>query len=183
MDELRVGDLVPALSASGQVVSTPVIGFMHVERNTTEEMIELRGSAFDPVVASALHQVFVSKDMHSQPVSKACAEVEPGEFLWVSVDGRLLPGKVHTRSKVLSVGLFGPLTAQGNVFVNNVLFSVYTDDHNWKHNVYAIYRHVILPLWPDTPGRLPGDLEWIVFSKWFSSNVWTVRCWVVSGLL
>jgi hypothetical protein len=178
IDELRVGDLVPAWNfATGQVEHTPLLGFIDAMRKHNSTMHEIIPHQSAPIVASPRHLVFVSKDAHSQPVAQQVKRVVPGDYVWIARNGTMVATVVRAVNEVSVTGAYGPLTALGNIIVNDALFSVYSGeplDHNHKHRVYALYR-AWLTLFPDTPGRLPGDFELVWFSSMVSSNLFSLR--------
>lgn len=128
MDELRVGDLVPAvdLSRHGVLVHAPVVSFNHVERDGNYTMVRIEHER-DAVEMTEDHRMFVSDAALEAPRDVAASQVRPGMFVWhVGKSEALEPSRVTMVSNVTRKGIFSFFSSHGTILVESgTLVSVF----------------------------------------------------------
>jgi len=131
MAELRVGDNVLSAKANGELVYSPVVTFMHVERHVNASYLLLR-HALGEITISEDHMIFVSSDSSGSMVKDVIAsQVKVGDFFWTpqraaAKNAILVPSPVREIVNVQRVGMFSPLTVEGTLVVDGTLTSSFT---------------------------------------------------------
>lgn len=132
MDELRIGDCV----ADGSSTCSPVFFFSHRHRDAVSSFVTLRTLQNSSLTLSAGHYVYTAKGM------KTASLLRVGDELLVS-EGLGVVAKMEWEWQQ---GLFNPHTLSGQIVVDGIVASVYTDAvqpclaHSLLTPVRAIFR-------------------------------------------
>jgi len=128
MDELRVGDLVPAvdLARHGVIEYAPVVSFNHVERDGNYTMVRIEHER-DAVEMTEDHRMFISESASEAPRDVAASQVRKGMFVWhLGQSSGLEPSRVIEVSNVTRQGIFNFFSPHGTILVESgTLVSVF----------------------------------------------------------
>jgi hypothetical protein len=140
MEHLKIGDTVHC----GDGIFSDVYAFTHQERHQMERFLAITVSpspapaleeSLTTLTLSPSHYVRVRGDgastkSYSYPM-KAARDVVVGDTLLVAdgtkAGGRLVPAIVRATQAVTAQGLYAPMTEHGDIVVNNVLASSFTE--------------------------------------------------------
>lgn len=141
---LKVGDSVQVMTHGGTVGFSRVVMFADYKPNISHALhvlIETEKPA-KQITLTPSHLIFTSDSTGTHLESKHAGTVLPGEFLLVSVHGRLVPSQVKRVSLVKRTGMVAPVTMEGNIIVDGVVSSCYAmiTDHEIAHMVFAPLR-------------------------------------------
>lgn len=124
MDALRTGQRVRAGASPGMQVST-VFAWTHADRRITYPFVRLHTRLAAPLVLTRSHFVH----LHSTAATTAFGHMVPASEVRVGaklVDAHGDPLIVTHIDAVREVGLYNPQTLQGDIVVDGVLVSTYT---------------------------------------------------------
>lgn len=145
--DLRVGDTVLAISATGQLVYSPVITF--IDKSPDKEMYFLKiETENNKLFLTPTHLIFrQTSSGGSLASSKAvfASNIKTGDYVFVlSSNMSMIPERVDGVSSVSIRGAYAPLTAEGTIVVNNVATSCYAvvENHNLLHTAFAPLRYI-----------------------------------------
>ncbi|KAM9856358.1 desert hedgehog protein [Aulostomus maculatus] len=146
LSSLVPGDRVMALSATGQVVFSPVLLFLHRDQETWSTFLSLETDDGHRLSLTPHHLVFLdphcrvdSSKYQPQFASRArtrdCVLIHRAE-------GEIRPSRISSVSAEESAGVFAPLTDDGTLFVDGVLASSYAlvEDHRLAHWAFGPLR-------------------------------------------
>ena len=142
MADLHIGDRILSLAADGQLVYFPVVVFAYREPQKKAEFVQLQMEDGRQLQLTGLHLLF--KNTSTQPLF--ASEIKLGDHLYTldTTDDdpaslSLKPSRVTAISKVGSIGLFGPLTAEGTIIVDGVHTSCYgvLKDQQMTHAMFT----------------------------------------------
>lgn len=131
--ELKIGDIVPTSTGISKVTT-----FLHYEPNINVNMIRL--------ILENDKKTIVSKDhlIYSNGEYKSVVSVEIGDF--VEYKGELV--KIVEKSVIEAKGLYAPLTEEGNIIVDDIHYSCYTQTDWTRHidNYQEVVNSVVQPI-------------------------------------
>ena len=154
MANLQVGDLVLTVDENKELVFSPVIVHLHRSPNETTEFIRIHTDTGISLTLSPQHLVYrKQKNVKENDELKVFAigspdvvfasDVRIGDLVLVHdhYKGMVAVAVVHLEV-VVSSGLYSPLTYQGNIVVDNVLASCYSDfdSHELQHFAFLPIR-------------------------------------------
>lgn len=129
MKELRIGDRVAAMDASGRMVYSKVITFLDVKPHTSSTYISIQTENPAAEVAITESHLIYQLNKHALLESTLFArDLKVGDFVYVRNGAGL---EKFTAGRVVGVkwgtakGAYAPLTETGNIVVDNVLCSCY----------------------------------------------------------
>lgn len=168
LSSLAPGDRVMALSATGKVVYSQVLLFLHQDRGSWSTFLSLETEDGNRLAVTPHHLVFLaahcrsdSSDYRAQFASRA----QMGDCVLVhTADGRVRPSRITSVTAEDSAGVYAPLTEAGTLFVEGVLASSYAlvEDHQLAHWAFGPVR-LLFPLarliWPDTKEQQTAEGE------------------------
>lgn len=168
LSSLAPGDRVVALSATGKVVYSQVLLFLHQDRGSWSTFLSLETEDGNRLAVTPHHLVFLaahcrsdSSDYRAQFASRA----QMGHCVLVhTADGRVRPSRITSVTAVDSAGVYAPLTEAGTLFVEGVLASSYAlvEDHRLAHWAFGPVR-LLFPIarliWPETKEQQAAEGE------------------------
>lgn len=139
LSKLAPGDRVMALSATGQVVLSPIILFLHWDHQGWSTFLSLETKDGHRLTLTPHHLVFLSP--HCRPESSKyqaqfASQARRGDCLLIhSAEGQVRPSRINSVLVKEDVGMYAPLTEEGTLFVDGVLASSYAllEDHKLAH--------------------------------------------------
>ncbi|KAM6925407.1 desert hedgehog protein [Xenentodon cancila] len=143
---LAPGEKVMALSATGQVVYSQVLLFLHRDQESRSTFLSLETKDGYTLTLTPHHLVFLAPDCRHdsreyQP--RFSSRAKTGECVLVSTAaGQVRPSQIISVSVTESWGMHAPLTEAGTVFVDGVLASSYAlvEDHRLAHWAFGPLR-------------------------------------------
>jgi len=134
---MKIKDMVgksdlQALSRSddNRVEMSPVISWLHVSAEKSTEFVQLTTESGHELRLTAVHLIYET-DCQGNSKTIFASKVALGKCLFVNNDeGALVESKVVAKSNRTLKGIYAPITANGNVVVNNVLASCFTEYEN-----------------------------------------------------
>jgi hypothetical protein len=134
MEDLRVGDKVLSVLASGALTFEDVYFFGHADPKAVDTFSQLQlAGAPKPLQISDKHFVPLcpitgSKCNYGEHVYKYAREVVSGDHLWIAgAEGSVDLTRVEETGHVLKRGKFNPYTVGGSIVVNSVLASAHSE--------------------------------------------------------
>ena len=200
MSELKVGDSVLSVDSRGNYEFSPVILFLDRAPGETRQFYVIKTASghtltltpshliYAKIVASALdeddedeadEEVASSSTTTADFESVYAGDVREGDYLLVKSVSGLVPSRVVSIETVVKQGVYAPMTAQGNVVVDDVLASCYAqiDSQDTAHWAFAPVRLLwSLNLMPtpetevnsvDVPSHQPGI-------HWFADKLYSI---------
>ncbi|XP_030624699.1 desert hedgehog protein [Chanos chanos] len=149
LTSLRPGDKVLALSDSGQVVHSQILLFLHQDCESRSTFLILGTEDGQRLALTRNHLIFVApcrKLHHTEYRAKFASRVKRGEYVLIpGRDGGVKPSQVVFISLEERTGVYAPLTAHGNLFVDGVLASSYAliEDHVLAHWAFGPLRFLL----------------------------------------
>ena len=157
LSELKIGDSVLSVnSASGELEFSPVILFLDRNPNESRQFLTIQTESGHSLTLTPTHLIYTSSgDNHQGAIDNLEAiyakDVEEGDFVLVHDSlGTIKAVRVtHIKAQVHS-GVFAPLTAAGNLVVDNVVASCYAvvDSQTLAHTAFAPLRWWSYVPWP-----------------------------------
>lgn len=121
MSDLKIGDVV----RTGNNTFSPIYMFSHRFPEAVTEFVELyTEDEKKPLILSPGHFLYVKKSINAKSSQITASSVVIGDLLETG-DGRVTP-VVNIRRKP-NTGLFNPHTLDGDIVVENIRTTVYTD--------------------------------------------------------
>jgi len=161
MSELKVGDSVLSVDSRGNYEFSPVILFLDRAPEETRQFYVIKTASghtltltpshliYAKIVANALDEDEDEADEEAASSSTTAdfesvyaGDVREGDYLLVKSVSGLVPSRVVSIETVVKQGVYAPLTAQGNVVVDDVLASCYAqiDSQDTAHWAFAPVR-------------------------------------------
>jgi len=154
MNELRVGDMIKVYDlASGEYRFSPVLGFLHVERDREQEYLLMKLQNQASITMSGDHLLFVNET--KIPI-RAKSAIVGRDTVWY--DNALV--LITDRVLVKKHGVFNVLTYEGTIVVDGVLASNYASDiysHEVQHQVLSPFRLFSAYVYLFNRGQLPEN--------------------------
>ncbi|KAM9785526.1 desert hedgehog protein [Neosynchiropus ocellatus] len=146
LESLAVGERVMALSATGQVVFSPVVSFLHREPGVWSTFLSLTTDEGHTLTLTAHHLLFL--DPRCGPSAggyraQFASRAEAGACVLVhSPGGPVGASRIRSLSSARALGVYAPLTLEGTLFVDGVLASSYAlvEDHVLAHWAFGPLR-------------------------------------------
>ena len=145
MSELLIGEEVQVADpVTGKIEFSPVIGFLHLERNRQAEYLRVELEDASHLVLSDDHIVFATLDFDGvAPTDVLARDLIVGRSrIWKSVDNQQM--KLVLVAKIIKIsghGVYAPMTQHGTILVNNALTSCYAYlKHDFLHATMLPYR-------------------------------------------
>ena len=141
---LKIGDRVQVMTQDGAIGYSEVIVFADYKPDIPKAshiLIETEKPE-KKITLTPSHLIFTSNSSGTQLTAKQALRVSSGEFVLVSLDGKLVPSRVTRVSVVKLTGLVAPVTMEGNIIVDGVLSSCYAmiNDHGIAHLAFGPLR-------------------------------------------
>ena len=147
MKDLKIGDIVLATTTAGTLVYSPVIAFL--DKSLGKEMSFLKiETEHNELLLTPTHLIFhQASSGGSLPNSKAvfASNIKTNDYIFVlGSNSSMCPEQVNKVSSVNVRGVYGPLTAEGTIVVNNVATSCYAviESHTLLHTAFAPLRYL-----------------------------------------
>lgn len=168
LSSLAPGDRVMAMSATGQIVFSQVLLFLHQDPESWSTFLSLETKDGHRLTLTPHHLIFLAPhgELHSSEYqAQFSSRAKPGDYVLIHTAA----GQVHA-SKIISVsveermGVYAPLTEDGTLFVNGVLTSSYAlvEDHrlaHWAFGPIRVFSSFNQLLWGKKRKRLTTDSE------------------------
>lgn len=143
---LKIGDRVQVMTQDGAIGYSEVIVFADYEPDIPKAshiLIETEKPE-KKITLTPSHLIFTSNSSGTQLTAKQALRVSSGDFVLVSLDGKLVPSQVTRVSVVKLTGLVAPVTMEGNIIVDGVVSSCYAmiNDHEIAHLAFGPLRLV-----------------------------------------
>lgn len=128
----------------GKIAFTEVLLFLDYDtwaKNVSYLIIETE-KPFKRLALTKNHLIFYKHTTKSAIKAKLAGLVNAGEYLMVDHDGVLVSSRVKSVVMGKGNGMVAPLTKHGNLFVDGVLASCYSEvtDHNLAHMAFTPVR-------------------------------------------
>ena len=179
MSDLNVGDSVLTVDNNNALVFSPIILDLHRSSNGNGEFLVIQTNQGHSITLSPQHLLYSRQqdeeandleennenkmvDIKSFPIVFA-SNVKIGDFVLVHNNYKSMTSGVvvQIEEMVISKGLYSPLTYQGNIVVDNVLASCYSDfdSHELQHFAFSPFRliHRLMEFIPSVEIKLDAD--------------------------
>lgn len=169
-------------SKTGQFEMSPIIYWIHANPAHEAKFILLSTESGHKLHISDLHLIYVS-DCVSANRTVFAKMVRRGHCLFVKNEGddKLIQSKVIEIEEISKVGIYAPLTENGNIVVNNVLASCYTNFNDVKGQKLAfsfvLRAKYLFEL------MFPKSFVNLVYNNTFSSNIGISDLYLALGVL
>jgi len=154
ISDLQVGDSVQAVDDNGNLVFSPIILHLHRSSNEKGMFLNLRTSTGHSLTLSPQHLVYRKQKNAEQNDNEKnstiqsfhpvfASTVEKGDSVLVQNNNEeLISGVVVDVKEMMLEGLYSPLTSKGNIIVDDILASCYSDfdSHEIQHIGFAPFR-------------------------------------------
>ena len=154
MSDVEVGDSVLAVDNNNNLIYSPIIMQLHRAQKEKAMFIVLRTSTGQSLTVTPQHLVYTIKRKERKDEAKGkenmnafrtvfAANVERGDLLMMhDKHYKLESDMVVDVEEVELTGLYSPLTSQGNIIVDNILASCYSDfeSHELQHLAFLPVR-------------------------------------------
>ena len=145
MAELVPGDRVQAVANDGSIVFSEVLMFLDRSPMEVRRFVTLKTEGGRTLTLTETHLVFSGPRWCDEV---GCMEatyaglVEVGQAVMVEEEGELVAHLVEAVGQATEVGVFAPLTSEGNLLVDGVLASSYAviDSQGLAHASFAPLR-------------------------------------------
>ncbi|XP_029975167.1 desert hedgehog protein [Salarias fasciatus] len=158
LSSLAPGDMVMAMSATGRVVFSRILLFLHHDQESRSTFLSLETEDGHRLALTAHHLVFLAPRCSSDGGgyrAQFASRAKTGDCVLIhTAGGEVLPSQITAVSAVGGVGVYAPLTEAGTLFVDGVLASSYAlvEDHGLAH-------------WAFGPVRLFSSLNQFIWGK------------------
>lgn len=133
MSDLRVGDKVRSVDASGKPIYDEVYFFGHADKSQSSAFVNLQLGASDaPLQLSGKHFIPTCPKQGepcdwSDHIHAYAEEIRSGDFVWIASEGESTLRPVKSTSIVMKDGFYNPYTLSGKIVVNSVIASAHSD--------------------------------------------------------
>lgn len=168
LSSLIPGERIMAMSATGRVVYSQVLVFLHREQESRTTFLALQTEDGNRLVLTPHHLVFLAPQyrlQHSEYQAVFASRARKGHYVLVhGAGGQVRPSQILSVSVEEGVGVYAPLTEDGTLFVNGVLASSYAmvEEHrlaHWAFGPLRLLSSVTQLLWGESPGHLQGTAD------------------------
>ena len=154
MSDLQVGDSVLTVDENNRLVFSPIVLHLHRSPREKGKFLVLRTDTGHSLQLTPQHLVYRKlqsgpemSTLHTSNIKHFRAvfasDVKKGDFLLVhDMDKGLMSGVVVNVDETNQIGLYAPLTSQGNIVVDDILASCYSDfdSHELQHIAFSPFR-------------------------------------------
>ena len=147
LSELKIGDSVLSVnSVSGELEFSPIILFLDRDPNEARQFFTIQTESGHSLTLTPTHLIYTSSGEVNNPKSLNTVyakDVREGDFILVHDGHGLLKAvRVIDVGVTVATGVYAPLTAAGNIVVDNVVASCYAviDSQNIAHAAFAPLR-------------------------------------------
>lgn len=142
--DVKPGQRIQAMDDQGNLAFTEVLLFLDYKpwaQNVSYLYIETEKPC-KRLTLTKNHLIFYKSRAEGPVEAKIAGLVNKGEYVIVEDDGVSVPSRVRSIMISESDGMIAPLTRQGNLFVDGVLASCYSEvtDHNIAHMAFTPVR-------------------------------------------
>jgi len=121
MKELKIGQSVMTLDKEGSPAVTTFLGWLHRDTNLETEFLEITTEDGHKITLTPTHIIMVNSDM------KLASHVVVGDLLTNKTGA---PIAVTSITRLLTTGVYSPLTMTSTILVNNILASCFAATPN-----------------------------------------------------
>jgi len=153
---IKVGDRVESVNRLGQVFYDKVFRITHHEVDTTNDYVRLTTASGAKLELTESHMLHVGACCDVDKLVSA-DEVQVGDSVFVMVDGVATPSAVTKVEMVKSKGMYNVHTLHGNIVVNGVVASHFTDESTWaseSRHLSSAWYHMV-----DMKNAVVGNAE------------------------
>nr|XP_057940599.1 sonic hedgehog protein-like [Doryrhamphus excisus] len=146
LSSLTPGDKVMAVSATGQIVFSPILVFLHQDQEARSTVLSLKTEDGHRLAVTPRHLVFLDRDCtldSSKYRAWFASRVRTRDCVLIhGADGQLDHSRIVSVSVQETTGVYAPLTEDGTLFVDGVLVSSYAvvEDHALSHWAFGPLR-------------------------------------------
>jgi len=115
--------------ADGQLEYSSVYYWIHAQSDVETEYITLSTESDHNLSITGKHLIYQT-DCNGNSEAIFADKVQIGKCLQVNDNGDLIESKVISKSKDMKKGVYAPITTNGNIIVNDVLASCFTNVEN-----------------------------------------------------
>ncbi len=141
ISELKIGDIVKTSSGMSKVTT-----FLHREPEIKINMIRFILENDNKTTVSKDHLIYSFAREGASPSNgkyKSAISIQIGD----SIEYNRKKVKIVEKFIILCKGLYAPLTKEGNIIVDNIHYSCYTQT-DWTQNVYNYHNVVNMVMYP-----------------------------------
>ncbi|XP_003745743.1 sonic hedgehog protein [Galendromus occidentalis] len=142
ISQLNIGEEVLTYDeAENRFEFSPVLTFLDRDPSRKEDFFKLKIETGEQLLLTRYHLIY--RHEYDDSASKTYASrVLPGDVIFTRVNGSVVQSKVVSVHVQRSYGVYAPMTASGNIVVNNVVASCYAlvNDHSLAHTAFAPLR-------------------------------------------
>ena len=133
MKELKIGQSVMTLDEEGSPAVTTFLGWLHKDTNLEAEFLEITTEDGHKITLTPTHIIMVNSEM------KLASQVVVGDLL---TDRTGAPTAVISITKLVTKGVYSPLTMSSTILVNNILASCFaaTPHNSQAHFCFGLAR-------------------------------------------
>uniref|UniRef100_A0A182N5E8 Protein hedgehog n=1 Tax=Anopheles dirus TaxID=7168 RepID=A0A182N5E8_9DIPT len=186
LSELRIGERVQAVDATGATVFSEVLMFMDRDTAQRREFVTIEADGGALLKVTPAHLVMVWRRERSETRYVFADRVREGDHILVQADARgtLEPRAVRRISATLADGVYAPLTAEGTIVVNAIAASCYAliDSQTVAHLSFLPYRAVekVLALFERSAGTGAGlSLPRHEGIHWYAKSLYTIKDYLI----
>ena len=158
MAELRAGDRVQSVDKQGNIVFSPIMLFLDYRPKVTLDFVLIETEAPQrKQVITGPHLIY---QLNKQPRRESVVfaqDCQVGGYVYITNSTnskRLTACRVTRVTRKTNIGVYAPLTEQGNVFVDGILCSCYAIvDHELAHWSFFPIRFMV--------NSLPSLMKWV----------------------
>ena len=176
MSDLQAGDLVLTVDDKNELVFSPIILDLHRSPNGNGEFLVIQTNTGHSITLSPQHLMYSKQqDEEDQGTTNKtnivdfksfrtvfASNVKIGDLVLVHNNYKgMTSGVVVQIEEMVLQGVYSPLTYQGNLIVDNILASCYSDfdSHELQHFAFSPFRlmHRIMEFLPCIKVKLDDD--------------------------
>uniref|UniRef100_A0A2M4CWK7 Hedgehog protein n=1 Tax=Anopheles darlingi TaxID=43151 RepID=A0A2M4CWK7_ANODA len=191
LSELRIGEKVQAIDATGNTVFSEVMMFMDRDTHQRREFVTIEAEGGAMLKVTPAHLVMVWRKEHSETRFVFADRVREGDHVLVHHGGTarhaegpvLEPRRVHRISAMLADGVYAPLTREGTIVVDTIAASCYAliDSQTVAHLSFLPYR-MVEKLWSLFERASATDSLSLPRHEgihWYAKSLYTIKDYLV----
>uniref|UniRef100_A0A182FA51 Protein hedgehog n=1 Tax=Anopheles albimanus TaxID=7167 RepID=A0A182FA51_ANOAL len=189
LSELRIGEKVQAIDATGNAVFSEVLMFMDRDTHQRREFVTIEAEGGAVLKVTPAHLVLVWRKERAETRFVFADRVREGDHVLVhGADGpggpRLEPRRVHRIAALLADGVYAPLTREGTIVVDAIAASCYAliDSQTVAHLSFLPYR-AVEKLWSlfERAGAGSGSLSLPRHEgiHWYAKSLYTIKDYLI----
>ena len=185
MSDLRVGESVLTIDASGQYEFSPIILFLDRDPEESRQFYVIKTESGHSLTLTPSHLIYAKfgdepGDDMADFEAVFAGDVREGDMVLVMDGGEsaLIPSRAVEIETKVQTGVYAPLTAKGNIVVDNVLASCYAqiDSQETAHASLAPMRLLWSINMLDSDANTNGI-------HWFADNLYSVAEYLIPNRL